>query len=111
MKAVHIGHAARIASVIDEKCEHQATIYSIRIFEYTLEPVNFEKLAIVLNWCLINDIDVINLSMGSVQFTDRVRFVELMTEIQKSGIIVVSAYSNDDLLTFPASLNSVIGVT
>ncbi|MBU5310461.1 S8 family serine peptidase [Tissierella carlieri] len=75
-----IGHATRIASVIDEKCEYGVTIYSIKIFEHTLEPVNFEKLVIALNWCLINDIDVINLSMGSVQFTDRVRFVELMTE-------------------------------
>lgn len=115
VKTVHewlnvIGHATRIASVITERCKCYVNIYSIKIFEHTLEPVNIGKLAIAINWCLKNDIDVINLSIGSIQFTDRVRFTKIMTEVEKKGIIVVSAYSNDNLLTFPASLNSVIGV-
>ena len=48
MQTIHewpdsIGHATRIASVIDEKCECLVNIYSIKIFENTLEPVNIEK--------------------------------------------------------------------
>jgi hypothetical protein len=61
-----------------------------------------------LHWCSKNDVDLINMSMGTKQYSDFAAVVEAVTSL--SHIPIVAACSNSNTLTFPACLPTVIGV-
>lgn len=59
---------------------------------------------------MANNIDVINLSMGSTSLDDEISLREATKQAYNAGIIVVAAHSNENKKTYPASFEQVIGV-
>ncbi|MEG1513351.1 MAG: S8 family serine peptidase [Clostridia bacterium] len=105
-----INHATRIASVITDYQGSNIDLVSIKILDNASSYGNIAYLVIALEWCIAHDIDVINLSVGSIHFADRSILSPIMKRVYEKGIVVVAAYSNNGALTYPASLPYAIGV-
>lgn len=69
-----------------------------------------KKLLEALEWCIKNNIKLINLSMGTVNYFDIKSLKEVFDELQKKNVIVVAAYDNRNIKTFPAMFPGVFGV-
>lgn len=71
---------------------------------------NIENLLTALHWCTENQVDIINMSMGSRYFQDKNRIRPAIGECVRKGIILVCAADNAGVITYPASMGNVIGV-
>jgi hypothetical protein len=71
---------------------------------------NINDLAVALDWCASNNIDLINLSMGTTRFFDSCILQETMRCLSNSGNVLVAGASNRGLITYPAVFDSCIGV-
>ena len=63
-----------------------------------------------LDWCLKNNIFLVNLSFGTTHFKDFSEIQKTVNYFTNKGMLLICATSNDNLTTYPASLSSVIGV-
>jgi hypothetical protein len=59
-------------------------------------------------WCTEHEVDIISISIGVKDFITAHILIE--TVIKRKNIIIVAAGANDDVVTYPACLPSVIGV-
>ena len=83
-------------------------LVSIKVLDSYTGTGNHKSLVSALNWCANQDINIINMSMGTRQYLD---FAPISDAIKRlSDIIIVAACSNENELTFPACLPYVIGV-
>lgn len=71
---------------------------------------NIGSLLAALHWCMENQVDIINVSIGSHYFRDKDIIKPVIAECVKKGIIPVCAADNEGVVTYPASLGNVIGV-
>lgn len=85
-------------------------IYSVKIKKDHRTSVSIANLYIALCWCIQAKIDVINVSLGSTSVYDIKILKKILYLLKKNNIFLVSAMSNDGLVTYPASLDGVIGV-
>jgi len=67
------------------------------------------SLARALNFAIINDIDIINMSLGGPY--DPLLEEIINVAVEKHGIIIVAAYGKSSKARFPATAANVIGVT
>lgn len=102
---MHAGICAYILKKYYENCE----IISLDIFDME-EIADINLLEQALQWCLYNKIQVISLSVGSCSINDIKIIQPVINELKKKNIYIVSAANNYNSITFPASLEGVIGV-
>ena len=60
-----LGHGTAIAAAIREKAP-DAELYAVKIFDRRLST-DFETLLRALDWCVTNEMDVVNLSIGTAR--------------------------------------------
>lgn len=63
-----------------------------------------------IRWCLEKEVQVISLSLGTVDYRDFGELEKVVNTAFEKGIILVAACNNKDIYTCPASLAKVIGV-
>jgi len=61
----YLGHGTAVAGAIREKAP-DAELYAVKVFDRTLST-SVETLVRALEWCLEHEMDVINLSLGTVK--------------------------------------------
>lgn len=95
--------------IISNTCvEHE--IISIKV-KRTDQNGNIEKLCAALKFCLKNNIDVVNISLGTRNTDDAKILYNIVIKMEKKNIIVVSAMDNNPMeRAFPACFDNVIGV-
>jgi hypothetical protein len=71
---------------------------------------NVNDLALAMDWCVSNKIDLVNLSMGTTRFFDSFILRNTMERLQNSSTILVAGANNNGRLTYPAVFDSCIGV-
>lgn len=71
---------------------------------------NVNDLSAALEWCSYNDIGLVSLSMGTTRPGDGAILLGTMEKLRRAGVVLVAAASNDCLITYPAALDSCIGV-
>ena len=64
-----------------------------------------------IQWCIDNEIDVANLSLGTTDVTFKKALQKVCRKAVDAGVILVAAESNDGLESYPAVFPEVIGVT
>lgn len=99
-----------ICAMIIMKYAPEALVGSIKILQTYTERGYVAQFKIALDWCIQNDISLINLSLGSTQSYDSSILYECIENAYKNGIIIVAALSNKNVVTYPASFQNVIGV-
>jgi len=83
-------------------------LISIKVMDHETGTGSKNSLLSALRWCAKQDIDLISMSMGTRQYLDFAHISEAVNALQNT--IIVAACSNQNTLTFPACLPTVIGV-
>lgn len=101
-------HGSICCSIIYKYFE-SCIVTSIKVLDEEMKGTS-DKLIKSIEWCIKNKIDIINLSIGSVDIEDKVLLSDVISQAYRKGIIIIAANKNDDSLTYPASFTNVIGV-
>lgn len=98
-----------ICALIIKKYFPGARIISIKILNEKLHASSVALLS-ALEWCENNEVDIINLSLGTTNVLDFTKLYESIERLQKLGKRVIAAINNDFTYTLPASHIHSIGV-
>jgi subtilisin family serine protease len=103
-----LGHGTAVASVI-HYLNPEADLVAVKIFDGKLAT----SLSIVIraiDWCLEHDVQVINLSLGTLNPEYRSAFEDVVARSRAAGALIVSALEVNGGAALPGSLPGVIGV-
>lgn len=103
-----LGHGTAVASVI-HYLNPDADLVAVKIFDGKL-ATSLAVLIRAIDWCLEHDVQVINLSLGTLNPEYRSAFEEAVARAQSAGAVIVSALEVDGKAALPGSLPGVIGV-
>ncbi len=103
------GHGTACAGIIRKKAP-DAALYSVRIFDASL-MADGRALIAAIQWCIDNEIGVVNLSLGTTDVTFKEGLQKVCRKAVDAGVILVAAESNDGRESYPAIFSEVIGVT
>jgi hypothetical protein len=81
----------------------------VKVFHNSL-ATNLATLLFAIDWCLDNDMDLINLSLGTLNVEHRGAFETAIARVQASGKAIVSAAEIGGVPSLPGCLPGVIGV-
>lgn len=68
------------------------------------------KLQTALNWCLEQNIQIISMSVGTINIRDGILIADVTKKIYDRGIVIVAAFHNNQITTYPAVFPWVLGV-
>ncbi|MFT4142890.1 MAG: S8 family serine peptidase [Mobilitalea sp.] len=102
-----INHGTVCASLLSEFAG-DAELLSISLSEQGDLPV--ENLETALIWCMNNRVNVICMSIGISRLVEIKRLIPLFHMLASKRITIIAAGSNNDIITYPAALPTVIGV-
>ena len=103
------GHGTACAGIIRKKTP-DAALYSVRIFDASL-MADGRALIAAIQWCIDNEMDVVNLSLGTTDVTFKKSLQKVCRKAVDAGVLLVAAESNDGRESYPAVFPEVIGVT
>ncbi len=103
------GHGTACAGIIRKKAPN-AMLYSVRIFDASL-MADGRALIAAIQWCIDNEMDVVNLSLGTTDVTFKKSLQKVCRKAVDAGVILVAAESNDGRESYPAVFPEVVGVT
>lgn len=104
-------HGTICSAIIQKYLNHKNVEFvSIKILDTITKRGTINQLIYALNWCIYNDIDVINCSFGTIKYIDFNIVKNIINKTSEKGIIIVSAINNNGIYSLPACLNNVIGV-
>ena len=98
-----------ICALILEKYYPDCILSSIQILDKKGKG-EIEKIELAFEWCYQNGVTLINLSLGTTNFSDCEKLNKMINKYANKGLIIVAATSNTGFLTYPASFSNVIGV-
>lgn len=104
----HIGHGTAIAGLIHLMAP-EARLVVVRVFERKLATTVNTVLA-AIDWCVNNQIDVINLSLGTTNPNHKHLFEAAIRRTRAANSVIVSAADMGQQPGLPGSLPGVIGV-
>nr|WP_303183337.1 S8 family serine peptidase [Lachnoclostridium phocaeense] len=107
-KAPRNTHGSLCAQII-HKIESKVKFVSINVIEDDHKG-NINSLIKALDWCLFHDIDIINMSLGTLNYHEGLTLLKPINKLIKKGVLIVAAYHNSNIVTFPATLPGVFGV-
>lgn len=105
---ISISHGTICAAII-QKYSSCKILSSVKILNEKTK-CSKKQLIKALEWCVDNNINLINLSLGSIDFRDYSEIKNVINFAYSKGIIIVAACSNKGIFTYPASLSNVVGV-
>lgn len=104
----YIGHGTAVAGAIREKAP-DAQLYAVKVFDRAL-TTNIEAIIKAIDWCAENEMDVINLSLGTVNIEHRKAIVQAVVRAAEKGTVLVAAREMSGKPSLPGCLPLVIGV-
>lgn len=103
-----LGHGTAVMAAIQEKAP-EAEYLAVKLFQRSLRAGSPALMA-AIEWALAQSVDVINLSLGTVNVEHESRLQSLVESAASRGTSLVSAREMDGHACFPGSLAGVIGV-
>ena len=103
-----IGHGTAVAAAIREKAP-EAQLYAVKVFDRTL-TTNIEVILKAIDWCIDNEMDLVNLSLGTANNEHRDLMERAAARAVAKGSTLVAAREMSGALSLPGCLPSVIGV-
>ncbi len=104
-----VGHGSAIADII-YKTNPEVEILTLKISSQQA-GIDCDDLCVALRFVLDNlDVELVNISAGITYVDDYEKLKQICDELERKGIIVVSAFDNNGAVSYPAAFNSVIGV-
>ena len=78
-----LGHGTAIAALLHQQAP-EAQLIAIKVFDRTL-ATNRDTVIRAIDWCLQNEIDIINLSLGTANPAHRIQFEDAVRRICARG--------------------------
>ena len=103
-----LGHGTAVAAIIHH-LNPEADLVAVKIFDRKL-ATSLPVVIRAIDWCLQHDIQVINLSLGTLNPDHRRAFEEVVARTRQAGAVIVSALEMSGAAALPGSLAGVIGV-
>lgn len=108
------GHGTNIYGIIT-KHNPNADIFILKIYDNENQFPTISHLLVALKYLDEHiDCDIVNISLTATECISSETLRSLQTlcnHLSKKGKIIISAFSNDNLISYPAAFDSVIGVT
>jgi subtilisin family serine protease len=104
----NLGHGTAIAAIIHH-LNPDADLVAVKIFDGKL-ATSLRAVIRAIDWCLDHDIQIINLSMGTLNAEYQAAFANAVDRAQGAGTVIVSALEMNGNPALPGSLPGVIGV-
>ena len=101
-------HGTNCAVILEKYCS-DCHLVSIRILDDNGRGA-IKSIYPALEWCYKNQIRLVNLSLGTVDFRECTRLRALINECVANDMIIVAATANSGFVSYPASFTNVIGV-
>ena len=102
------GHGTAVASIIKKKAPG-TELYAIKIFDQSL-IVEHKILIESIRWAIDQNVDIINLSLGTTDAQVKPALLDICKVATKKGIAIVAAEHNSGQESYPAYFPNVIGV-
>ncbi|HEY6343326.1 MAG TPA: S8 family serine peptidase [Bryobacteraceae bacterium] len=103
-----LGHGTAVMAAIQEKAP-EAEYFAVKLFQNSLRA-SAPALIAAMEWALGKGVDVVNLSLGALNFEYAERFQSLVERAAARGILVVSSREANGQACLPGSLAGAIGV-
>ncbi len=103
-----LGHGTAVAAIIHH-LNPEADLVAVKIFDRKL-ATSLPVVIRAIDWCLEHDIQVINLSLGTLNTEHRSAFEDAVARTRQAGAVIVSALEMSGAAALPGSLEGVIGV-
>jgi len=104
-----LGHGTAVAGAIREKAP-DALLYAVKIFDRNLASSS-DILLRAIEWCLAQQMHVINLSLGSLNQDHRPAFERLLDRASADGVLLVAAHEAEGRAVLPGCLPGVLAVS
>lgn len=104
-----LGHGTAVTAAIQEKAP-EAIYFAVKLFHSSLRTTSPALLAAIA-WSLTKGVDIINLSLGTLNFEYETPFRGLIERAAAQGTILVSARESGGQACLPGCLPGVIGVS
>ncbi|WP_197422456.1 MULTISPECIES: S8 family serine peptidase [unclassified Phenylobacterium] len=103
-----LGHGTAVTAAIQEKAP-DALCIPVRVFRDALKT-SAAALIGAIRWAVAREVQVINLSLGSVNAAHSDAFAAVADEAVAAGVVIVAAHRANDAPCYPGSLAQVVGV-
>jgi len=103
-----LGHGTAVTAAIQEKAP-DALCIPVRVFREALKT-SAAGLVAAIRWSVARKVDVINLSLGSINAAHRDAFAAVVEEAASAGVVIVAAREANGAPCYPGSLAQVMGV-
>lgn len=109
------GHGTEIAGVIAARkngigiigIANEVELYSVKVLNKD-NQATVSSVIKALEWCINNDIDIINMSFGMDQYSKILE--EVIKKAYKNGILLVASAGNNNKVQYPAKYKEVVAV-
>jgi hypothetical protein len=109
-----INHGTLCAAILLEQLSKLGTVEYVEIVSISIlddrRCNSLQNLNQAIIWGITHKIDVISMSVGTKEFTFAKIMIDELKKNQENHTIIIAAGANDDKITYPACLPSVIGV-
>lgn len=103
-----LGHGTAVCDIIHSNC--QAEIFVFKVFHNSFQATPSELVAALDYICEKVDCELVLISAGVLVSKELPLIESAVGSLVEKGVIVVSAFDNDGALSYPASLDAVIGI-
>ncbi len=104
----YVGHGTAVAGAIREKAP-DALLYAVKVFDQSLRT-NAETIIRAIEWSIEQEMQVVNLSLGTTNQSHRERFEQVVARAVEWNVVLVAAREMNAQETLPGCLPSVVGV-
>jgi subtilisin family serine protease len=104
----YVGHGTAVAGVIRQKAP-EALLYAVKVFDQRLRT-NAETIIRAIEWSVEHEMQVVNLSLGTLNQSHRERFEQAVALAVERDVVLVAAREMNGQEALPGCLPSVIGV-
>ncbi len=103
-----LGHGTAVMAAIQEKAP-AADYFAVKVFETALRTKAVNLLA-ALDWCIEQEMDVVNLSLGTTNQAHAEGFARAVANAEETGTLLVAAREIEGQLCYPGCLPGVFSV-
>jgi len=103
-----LGHGTAVMAAVQEKAP-EAEFFAVKVFHDALRT-SASALIHAIGWCIDERMDVVNLSLGSVNAAHMKAFADIADEALQSGTLLVAAREANEQLCYPGCLPTVFSV-
>lgn len=106
----NVGHGTAVYGIIKSH-NHNVKCFHVKIFDKESNCINEDILLYALNYIYENiECKYINMSFGIAIPMKRKELYEICQRLKEKGVILVSAFDNMEVISYPAAFDNVIGV-